>query len=67
MTKTNLERRRTNYQRKKAAHELVKRMAMRAGYMEHERDGEGFDRFMADCETAIIRLDRVFSELNIQL
>ena len=44
---TNNARTELSRQRRKAAYDALKALAIDAGYMAHERDGAGFDRLMA--------------------
>lgn len=45
MPQTTNEKQSISDARRGRAYAIVKNMAKRAGYMRHERDGEGFDRF----------------------
>jgi len=63
MAQSNLDRRKTNYQRRSAAYELVKLMATKRGYMEHERDGDGFDNFIK-TETANVEAQSMYTVTN---
>jgi hypothetical protein len=44
--KTNADHQRESRERRAAAYELVKRMAMELEYMKHERDTEGLEFFV---------------------
>lgn len=45
---TNSERQRLSRERRARAYMVVKAIAQRAGYMQHERDMDGLDRFLDD-------------------
>lgn len=45
MPQTNSEKQSISDARRARAYFIVKNMALKSGYMKHERDGEGFDRF----------------------
>jgi hypothetical protein len=50
--KTNSDHQRESRKRRAAAYELVKRMALDMGYMQHERDAAGLEQFVKwanDC------------------
>jgi hypothetical protein len=45
--KTNADHQRESRERRAAAYELVKRMAQDRGFMQHERDTDGMEKFVA--------------------
>lgn len=47
---TNAEKQRISRNRRARAYALVKAMAQQAGYMKHQRDGAGLDRFLDDYQ-----------------
>lgn len=46
----NQEHRQANYKRRNRAYAHLKQVAIRDGWMKHQRDTEGFDRFMDSLE-----------------
>jgi hypothetical protein len=46
MSKTNAQHQQDSRERRAAAYEIVKNHAMDAGFMQHERDGEGYDKYV---------------------
>jgi hypothetical protein len=51
---TNAEKQKISRNRRARAYDIIKALAIRAGYMAHERDGEGLDRFMNDSDVLLV-------------